>query len=197
MKVKKNFDNKSKSTYSKNQNSNPDKEEISELKYCLYLGLFKDCVPEKEKCAKIMKKRELIGHRVIIQPIEILNGQKKFLKKKYIFIPPTPTEETELYFKIDDNNSLKITKGENVAMQLGTGSGVDFKKTKDLIKLDENTEQEIANIIAMKTNNKISANNNNQQNKIKKNEGSENNNTEIETNSEQSISKKSVITIKS
>ena len=189
---KKNFDNKSKSTYSKNQSSNPDKEEISELKYSLYLGLFRDCVPATEKCAKIMKKRDLIGHRVIIQPIEIREEQKHFLQKKYIFIPPT--EETELYFKIDENNSLKITKGENVTMQLGKGFGVDFKKEKDLKKLDEKTGPDIANIIVMKTNNKISENNKNQQNEIKKNEGSENINTEIETRSEQSISIKSMKT---
>ena len=188
---KKSFDNKSKSTYSKKQNSNPDKEEISELKYCLYLGLFRNCVPANEKCAKIMKKRDLIGHRVTIQTIEIKEEQKLFHPKEYIFIPPT--EETELYFKIDENNSLKITKGENVTMQLGTGFGADFKKEKDLKKFDKNTEQDIANIIVMKTNNKkISENNNNQQKEIKKNEGSENINTEIETRSEQSISLKSM-----
>ena len=171
---KKNFDDKSNSTYSKNQNSNPNKEEISELKYSLYLGLIRDCVPEIKKCAKIMKSRDLIGHRVIIQPIEIREEQKHFLQKKYIFIPPT--EETELYFKIDENNSLKVTKGKNVTMQLGTGFGADFKKEKDLKKFDKNTEQDIANIIVMKTNNKkISENNNNQQKEIKKNEGSEKN----------------------
>ena len=189
---KKNFDDKSNSTYSKNQNSNPNKEEISELKYSLYLGLIRDCVPEIKKCAKIMKSRDLIGHRVIIQPIEIREEQKHFLQKKYIFIPPT--EETELYFKIDENNSLKVTKGKNVTMQLGTGFGVDFKKEKDLKKLDENTEQDIANIIVMKTKSKISENNKIKQNEIIKNEGSDNINTEIETNSEESISKKSVIT---
>ena len=189
---KKNFDDKSNSTYSKNQNSNPNKEEISELKYSLYLGLIRDCVPEIKKCAKIMKSRDLIGHRVIIQPIEIREEQKHFLQKKYIFIPPT--EETELYFKIDENNSLKVTKGKNVTMQLGTGFGIDFKKEKDLKKLDENTEQDIANIIVMKTKSKISENNKIKQNEIIKNEGSDNINTEIETNSEESISKKSVIT---
>ena len=189
---KKNFDDKSNSTYSKNQNSNPNKEEISELKYSLYLGLIRDCVPEIKKCAKIMKSRDLIGHRVIIQPIEIREEQKHFLQKKYIFIPPT--EETEFYVKIDENNSLKITKGKNVTMQLGTGFGVDFKKEKDLKKLDENTEQDIANIIVMKTKSKISENNKIKQNEIIKNEGSDNINTEIETNSEESISKKSVIT---
>ena len=189
---KKNFDDKSNSTYSKNQNSNPNKEEISELKYSLYLGLIRDCVPEIKKCAKIMKSRDLIGHRVIIQPIEIREEQKHFLQKKYIFIPPT--EETEFYVKIDENNSLKVTKGKNVTMQLGTGFGVDFKKEKDLKKLDENTEQDIANIIVMKTKSKISENNKIKQNEIIKNEGSDNINTEIETNSEESISKKSVIT---
>ena len=99
-----------------------------------------------------------------------------------------------MYFKIDENNSLKITKGENVTMQLGKGFGVDFKKEKDLKKLDEKTGPDIANIIVMKTNNKISENNKNQQNEIKKNEGSENINTEIETRSEQSISIKSMKT---
>ena len=61
------------------------KKSRAELKYSLYLGLFRDCVPATEKCAKIMKKRDLIGHRVIIQPIEIREEQKHFLQKKIYF----------------------------------------------------------------------------------------------------------------
>ena len=185
------------SVHSKSHNGNPKKEEIHELKYNLYLGLIKGCVPEVEKYKDIIKDRNLIGHRVIIQKIVIDKKRKFFHPKKYIFMPPNKNKD--LYFTINENEVLKISKGENVTMQLGKGSGSNFKKTIDLKKLDEEAEPDLANKIAIKPNDKISENNNNPINEININfdkikEGSESINSEFEIKSEKSISIKSRIT---
>ena len=182
---------------SKSQNNYPEKEEIHELKYNLYLGLIRGCVPEVEKYKEIIKDRNLIGHRVIIQKIVIDKERKFFHPKKYIFMPPNKNKD--LYFTINEKEVLKISKGENVTMQLGKGSGSNFEKTIDLKKLDEEAESDIANKIAIKPNDKISENNNNQINEININfdkikEGSESINSEFEIKSEKSISIKSRIT---
>ena len=129
------------SDHSKSHNGNPKKEEIHELKYNLYLGLIKGCVPEVEKYKDIIKDRNLIGHRVIIQKIVIDKERKFFHPKKYIFMPPNKNKD--LYFTINENEVLKISKGENVTMQLGKGSGSNFEKTIDLKKLDEEDEPDI------------------------------------------------------
>ena len=185
------------SDHSKSHNGNPKKEEIHELKYNLYLGLIKGCVPEVEKYKDIIKDRNLIGHRVIIQKIVIDKERKFFHPKKYIFMPPNKNKD--LYFTINENEVLKISKGENVTMQLGKGSGSNFEKTIDLKKLDEEANPDIANKIAIKPNDKISENNNNPINEININfdkikEGSESINSEFEIKSEKSISIKSRIT---
>ena len=88
-------------------------------------------------------------------------------------------------------------------MELGTGSGQYFKKEKELIKLDENTDPDIANKIRTKKKNNFPENNINPINKIninfdKKNEGTENRINEFDTKSEQSLSTiKSMTTNKS
>ena len=85
--IKMNKSNKS-NHYSANSKSLKDdfkKEEIHELKYNLYLGLFRDCVPETEEFKETIKDRCLEGERVIIQSLEKKDGQKIFHPKKYFF----------------------------------------------------------------------------------------------------------------
>ena len=195
--IKMNKSIKSKTSgYSKSQNNNPKKEEIHELKYNLYLGLFRDCVPAVEIYKEIMKDRNLMGHRVTMQKIVIDKEQKFFHPKEYIFIPPN--ENNDLYFTINKDKVLKISKDKKVTMQLGKGFGDKFEKTKDLKKLNEKAEPDIANKIAKRPNDKISENDNNPINEIKinfdkNNEGSKSINNEIETRSEKSISLKSML----
>ena len=105
-------------------------EEIHKLKYNLYLGLFRDCVPAIKECEEIIKNKKLLCQRVIIQCIEIINGQKIFHPKKYIFIPPNG--KRELFFEIEKNKVLKISRGKNIIMQFGMKVGENFKKLKDL-----------------------------------------------------------------
>ena len=187
--------NKKNSIKSKSQKKDDDKEEIHELKYNLYLGLFRDCVPAIEEYKEIIKNRNLVGQRVIIQKVEMNKEQTIFHPKKYIFIPPNGKKE--LLFEIEENKVLKIKKDENITMELGTKDGENFKKEKDLIEFDEMTGPDIANKITTMKNEKssknkesplenstninseyISLNNDNQQNKIninldKKDESSE------------------------
>ena len=147
---------KQKSTKSKSQKSDVDKEEIHELKYNLYLGLFKNCVPEVEECKEIIQNRNLVGQRVIIQKVEINKEQNIFHPKKYIFIPPNGKKE--LLFEIEENQIIKIKKDENITMELGTKDGENFKKEKDLIEFDDITGPDIVNKITIKKNEKSSKN---------------------------------------
>ena len=100
--IKINKSNKSNhySANSKSLKEDLDREEINELKYNLYLGLFRDCVPATKECEEIIKNRYLVGQRVIIQPVERKDGQKIFHPKKYVFIPPNGNRE--LYFNIGE-----------------------------------------------------------------------------------------------
>ena len=77
-----NSTNKKNSKKSKSQKKDDDEEEIHELKYNLYLGLFRDCVPAIEECKEIIKNRNLVGQRVIIQKVEMNKEQKIFHPKK-------------------------------------------------------------------------------------------------------------------
>jgi len=187
--------NKKNSNKSKSQKKDDDKEEIHEVKYNLYLGLFRDCVPAIEECKEIIKNRNLVGQRVIIQKVEMNKEQKIFHPKKYIFIPPNGKKE--LLFEIEENKVLKIKKGENITMELGTKNGENFQKEKDLIEFDNINGPDIENKITTMKNEKssknkespidnsttinseyISLNNDNQKNKIninldKKDESSE------------------------
>jgi len=191
-----NSTNKKNSKKSKSQKKDDDEEEIHELKYNLYLGLFRDCVPAIEECKEIIKNRNLVGQRVIIQKVEMNKEQKIFHPKKYIFIPPNGNKE--LLFEIEKNKVLKITKDENITMELGTKDGEEFKKEKDLIEFDDITGPDIVNQITTMKNEKSSKNKesplensttinseyDNQQNKIninldKKDESSESKNSEL------------------
>jgi len=188
--------NKKNSNKSKSQKKDDDKEEIHEVKYNLYLGLFRDCVPAIEECKEIIKNRNLVGQRVIIQKVEMNKEQKIFHPKKYIFIPPNGNKE--LLFEIEKNKVLKIKKDENITMELGTKDGEEFKKEKDLIEFDDITGPDIVNQITTMKNEKSSKNKesplensttinseyDNQQNKIninldKKDESSESKNSEL------------------
>ena len=205
--IKINKSNKSNhySANSKSLKEDLDREEINELKYNLYLGLFRDCVPATKECEEIIKNRYLVGQRVIIQPVERKDGQKIFHPKKYVFIPPNGNRE--LYFNIGGDKRLKISKGKNLTMQLITGFGTNFQVTKYLNEYDESNRPDIANILAVKINDKISenekspikSNNNNQQNEIiinsiNSDKDSERIKNEFETKSKQSTSKKSKMT---
>jgi len=191
-----NSTNKKNSKKSKSQKKDDDEEEIHELKYNLYLGLFRDCVPAIEECKEIIKNRNLVGQRVIIQKVEMNKEQKIFHPKKYIFIPPNGNKE--LLFEIEKNKVLKIKKDENITMELGTKDGEEFKKEKDLIEFDDITGPDIVNQITTMKNEKSSKNKesplensttinseyDNQQNKIninldKKDESSESKNSEL------------------
>ena len=191
------------SAKSKSQKSDDKGEEIHELKYNLYLGLLRDCVPAINEYKKIINNRNLKGQRVIIQYLEILKDQQNFYPKNYFFIPPSP--EKDLFFEIEKDKFLKVSKGENVSMELGMKVGKDFEKKKDLKKFDEKTGPNIVNKITIKKNNKssgnkesplassttqnseyISLNNNNQQN---------NNNINFDKKSESSESIKSELEI--
>ena len=192
-----NSTNKKNSKKSKSQKKDDEEEEeIHELKYNLYLGLFRDCVPAIEECKEIIKNRNLVGQRVIIQKVEMNKEQKIFHPKKYIFIPPNGNKE--LLFEIEKNKVLKITKDENITMELGTKDGEEFKKEKDLIEFDDITGPDIVNQITTMKNEKSSKNKesplensttinseyDNQQNKIninldKKDESSESKNSEL------------------
>ena len=66
----------------KSKKSDVRKEEIHELKYNLYLGLFRNCVPAINNCEEIIKNRNLMGQRVTIQSLEIFKEQKIFYPKK-------------------------------------------------------------------------------------------------------------------
>ena len=205
--IKMNKSNKS-NHYSANSKSLKDdfkKEEIHELKYNLYLGLFRDCVPATEEFKETIKDRCLEGERVIIQSLEKKDGQKIFHPKKYFFLPPNGN--TESYFNIEKNTVLKISKGKNLTMQLITGFGTNFQVTKYLNEYDESNRPDIANTIEVKINDKISenekspikSNNNNQQNEIiinsiNSDKDSERIKNEFETKSKQSTSKKSKMT---
>ena len=206
--IKMNKSNKSNhySANSKSLKEDLDREEINELKYNLYLGLFRDCVPATKECEEIIKNRYLVGQRVIIQPVERKDGQKIFHPKKYVFIPPNGNRE--LSFNIGGDKVLKITKGKNLTMQLITGIGGNFQVTKYLNEYDESKGPDLTNRITVKINDKISENNkspiksnnnDNQQNEININleKGSESNKNEFETKSKHSISKKSKLTNKS
>ena len=118
-------------------------EEIHEVKYNLYLGLYRDCVPAIKECEKVINNRNLIGRRIVIQQVEKSNGQNIFRPKKYIFIPPN--ESKELFFEIGENEFLKVKKGENISMELCKKVGEKFEKEKDLKEFDEKTGPDILN----------------------------------------------------
>ena len=118
-------------------------EEIHEVKYNLYLGLYRDCVPAIKECEKVINNRNLIGRRIVIQQVEKSNGQNIFHPKKYIFIPPN--ESKELFFEIGENEFLKVKKGENISMELCKKVGEKFEKEKDLKEFDEKTGPDILN----------------------------------------------------
>ena len=118
-------------------------EEIHEVKYNLYLGLYRDCVPAIKECEKVINNRNLIGRRLVIQQVEKSNGQNIFHPKKYIFIPPN--ESKELFFEIGGNEFLKVKKGENISMELCKKVGEKFEKEKDLKEFDEKTGPDILN----------------------------------------------------
>ena len=151
-------DDKSKkiSAKSKSKKSEVREEEIHELKYNLYLGLFRDCLPAINDYKKIINKRNLKGQSLIIQLVEILEDQQVFHQKNYFFMPPGP--EKELFFEIEENKFLKVSKGENVNMELCMKVDKDFKKIKDLKKFDEKTGPDIINKITIKKNDKSSKN---------------------------------------
>ena len=151
-------DDKSKKTSakSKSKKSEVREEEIHELKYNLYLGLFRDCLPAINDYKKIINKRNLKGQSLIIQLVEILEDQQVFHQKNYFFMPPGP--EKELFFEIEENKFLKVSKGENVNMELCMKVDKDFKKIKDLKKFDEKTGPDIINKITIKKNDKSSKN---------------------------------------
>ena len=140
----------------KSKKSDVRKEEIHELKYNLYLGLFRDCVPAINNCEEIIKNRNLMGQRVTIQRLEILKEQKIFYPKKYIFIPPNGKKE--LFFEIKENIFLKISKEENIKMELYKKSGKNNEKLRDLKEFDEKTGPDIANKIITKKSDKSSGN---------------------------------------
>ena len=118
-------------------------EEIHEVKYNLYLGLYRDCVPAIKECEKVINNRNLIGRRIVIQQVEKSNGQNIFHPKKYIFIPPN--ESKELFFEIGGNEFLKVKKGKNISMELCKKVGEKFEKEKDLKEFDEKTGPDILN----------------------------------------------------
>ena len=171
---------KKSSTKSKSKESDVSKEEIHEVKYNLCLGLFRDCVPAIKECEEIVNNKNLIGQRVIIQDLEI-NGEQKILHpKKYIFIPPSG--QKVLFFEIEGNKVLKISKGENISMELGKKDGENYKKEKDLNKFDENARPDIKDIFATKKEDKSS------ENKRSSHENSTTKNTEnISLNNNQQI----------
>ena len=131
------------SNKSKSLKSNVKVEEIHEVKYNLYLGLYRDCVPAIKECEKVINNRNLIGRRIVIQQVEKSNGQNIFHPKKYIFIPPN--ESKELFFEIGENEFLKVKKGENISMELCKKVGEKFEKEKDLKEFDEKTGPDILN----------------------------------------------------
>ena len=61
-----------------------------------------------------------------------------------------------LFFEIERNKVLKISKRENISMELGKKYGENFIKEKNLNEFDENTRPDITNKIASKKNNKSS-----------------------------------------
>ena len=131
------------SNKSKSLKSNVKVEEIHEVKYNLYLGLYRDCVPAIKECEKVINNRNLIGRRIVIQQVEKSNGQNIFHPKKYIFIPPN--ESKELFFEIGGNEFLKVKKGKNISMELCKKVGEKFEKEKDLKEFDEKTGPDILN----------------------------------------------------
>ena len=131
------------SNKSKSLKSNVKVEEIHEVKYNLYLGLYRDCVPAIKECEKVINNRNLIGRRIVIQQVEKSNGQNIFHPKKYIFIPPN--ESKELFFEIGENEFLKVKKGKNISMELCKKVGEKFEKEKDLKEFDEKTGPDILN----------------------------------------------------
>ena len=73
------------------------REEISEIKYNLFLSFTKNCVPEFDKFPDVIEGKDLSGKRLIIQNIEINKNVPRVISKKYIFIPRTfGTFECEL-----------------------------------------------------------------------------------------------------
>ena len=73
------------------------REEISEIKYNLFLSFTKNCVPEFDKFPDVIEGKDLSGKRLIIQNIEINKNVPRVISKKYIFIPKTfGTFECEL-----------------------------------------------------------------------------------------------------
>ena len=73
------------------------REEISEIKYNLFLSFTKSCVPEFDKFPDVIEGKDLSGKRLIIQNIEINKNVPRVISKKYIFIPKTfGTFECEL-----------------------------------------------------------------------------------------------------
>ena len=72
-------------------------EEISEIKYNIFLAFTKNCMPEFDKFPDVIEGRYLYGKRLNIQNIEINKNVPRVISKKYIFIPKTfGTFECEL-----------------------------------------------------------------------------------------------------
>ena len=84
------------------------REEIHEVKYNIFLALNSKCKPAKDEFEDLLKEKYLKAKRLVIQDIEISEGDINYGPKRYIFIPLKNQPNFEI-----DKDKIKIEKQNN------------------------------------------------------------------------------------